>query len=105
MKTKLIGTAVIAVFVAVGCGKNEGKKREAAMSIVGDMVAIPDKDFKMGKHEVTQAQWEAVMGNNPSAFKGADLPVRLSCGFEGRLLQACGWNRDHEKHVGRGGVV
>ena len=75
MKTKLIGAAVIAVFVAVGCGKNEGKKREAAMDIVGDMVAIPEKNFKMGKHEVTQAQWEAVMGNNPSAFKGADLPV------------------------------
>ena len=75
MKTKLIGAAVIAVFVAVGCGKNEGKKREAAMSIAGDMVAIPEKNFKMGKHEVTQAQWEAVMGSNPSAFKGADLPV------------------------------
>ena len=75
MKTKLIGAAVIAVFVAVGCGKNEGKKREAAMSIAGDMVAIPEKNFKMGKHEVTQAQWEAVMGNNPSKFENANNPV------------------------------
>jgi formylglycine-generating enzyme required for sulfatase activity len=33
------------------------------------------RDFEMGKHEVTQAQWEAVMGNNPSNFKGPDLPV------------------------------
>jgi len=33
------------------------------------------KPFEMGKYEITQAQWEAVMGANPSAFKGADLPV------------------------------
>ncbi|NOR87868.1 MAG: SUMF1/EgtB/PvdO family nonheme iron enzyme [Bacteroidales bacterium] len=32
-------------------------------------------DFSIGKYEVTQEQWEAVMGNNPSKFKGADLPV------------------------------
>ena len=31
--------------------------------------------FYMQTTEVTQAQWEAVMGNNPSAFKGPDLPV------------------------------
>jgi len=31
--------------------------------------------FWMGKHEVTQEQWEAVMGNNPSYFKGAKNPV------------------------------
>jgi formylglycine-generating enzyme required for sulfatase activity len=33
------------------------------------------KGFEMGKYEVTQAQWEAVMGSNPSEFKGADRPV------------------------------
>jgi formylglycine-generating enzyme required for sulfatase activity len=33
------------------------------------------KAFEMGKYEVTQAQWEAVMGTNPSKFKGADRPV------------------------------
>jgi eukaryotic-like serine/threonine-protein kinase len=33
------------------------------------------KPFYMGKHEVTQEQYEAVMGNNPSSNKGAKLPV------------------------------
>jgi hypothetical protein len=31
--------------------------------------------FSIGKYEVTQAQWDAVMDDNPSEFKGADLPV------------------------------
>ncbi|MEI6206576.1 MAG: SUMF1/EgtB/PvdO family nonheme iron enzyme [Desulfuromonadales bacterium] len=33
------------------------------------------RDFYLGKYPVTQAQWEAVMGRNPSKFKGADRPV------------------------------
>ena len=32
-------------------------------------------DYYMGKYEVTQALWQAVMGNNPSHFKGENLPV------------------------------
>lgn len=31
--------------------------------------------FFMGKTEVTQALWEAVMGENPSKFQGPNLPV------------------------------
>jgi formylglycine-generating enzyme required for sulfatase activity len=31
--------------------------------------------FFLGVHPVTQAQWQAVMGNNPSHFKGENLPV------------------------------
>jgi formylglycine-generating enzyme required for sulfatase activity len=33
------------------------------------------KPFSMGKFEVTQAQYQAIMGNNPSRFKGANRPV------------------------------
>ena len=36
-------------------------------------VTVPT--FFMGKHPVTQEQWQAVMGNNPSRFKGSKLPV------------------------------
>ncbi len=32
-------------------------------------------DFWIGKYEVTQAEWEAVMGNNPSSFRGNNYPV------------------------------
>ncbi|HKQ51396.1 MAG TPA: bifunctional serine/threonine-protein kinase/formylglycine-generating enzyme family protein, partial [Pyrinomonadaceae bacterium] len=32
-------------------------------------------EFYLGKYEVTQAQWRAVMGTNPSLFKGDELPV------------------------------
>ena len=31
--------------------------------------------FFIGKYEVTQEEWQTVMGNNPSRFKGDDLPV------------------------------
>jgi hypothetical protein len=36
-------------------------------------------DFYIGKYEVTQAQWKVVMGedNNPSYFKGDNLPVEM----------------------------
>ena len=33
------------------------------------------KAFEIGKYEVTQAQWQAVMGSNPSAIKGDNRPV------------------------------
>ena len=32
-------------------------------------------DYYIGKYEVTQALWQAVMGSNPSNFKGDNLPV------------------------------
>ena len=32
-------------------------------------------DYYIGKYEVTQALWQAVMGNDPSYFKGDNLPV------------------------------
>ena len=43
-------------------------------------------DFYIGKFEVTQSQWQKVMGTNPSAFKecGTDCPVET---FNGDMLQ------------------
>ena len=52
-----------------------GRAGDPVERLVAEMVQIPGRDYRMGKFEVTQAQWEAVMGENPSKFKGADHPV------------------------------
>ena len=49
--------------------------------------------FWLGKYELTQVQWEAVMGNNPSSYEGVNRPVeRVSWtdiqGFESALGNA-----------------
>lgn len=41
----------------------------------GPMHRVTVSSFYLGKYEVTQAQWRAVMGGNPSRFKGDDRPV------------------------------
>jgi eukaryotic-like serine/threonine-protein kinase len=51
--------------------------------------------FYCSKFPVTQKQWQAVMKNNPSAFKGADLPVETvswndAKAFCSNLLQLTG---------------
>ena len=33
------------------------------------------KDYWLGKYEITQEQWQAVMGDNPSRFRGDKYPV------------------------------
>jgi formylglycine-generating enzyme required for sulfatase activity len=34
-------------------------------------------DFYIGRYDVTQKEWLAVMGSNPSKFKGGNLPVEM----------------------------
>ncbi len=47
--------------------------------IAKNMIPIPDKDYRIGKCEVTQALWEAVMGRNPlddkEEWRGWSRPV------------------------------
>jgi hypothetical protein len=47
------------------------------------------EDFWIGKYEVTQAQWRAVMGNNPSHFQGDKLPVEEVCWGGGDCPKEC----------------
>ena len=54
---------------------SQGKKTSFEFCSIPVDKSIIDKDFYMGKYPVTQQQWEAVMGNNPSRFKGDSLPV------------------------------
>ena len=46
-----------------------------AMFGVPVTVKIPERNYAFGKYEVTQRQYEVVMKNNPSEFKGENLPV------------------------------
>jgi formylglycine-generating enzyme required for sulfatase activity len=57
------------------------------------------KGFYLGKYEVTQAQWEKVMGNNPSKFKGADRPVEEVSWSD--ALEFCKKLTEMEKKAGR----
>jgi formylglycine-generating enzyme required for sulfatase activity len=51
-------------------------KAEEGRQANEDLVKVRiNKGFWMGKTEVTQAQWQAVMGSNPSYFEGDNLPV------------------------------
>ena len=39
-------------------------------------------DFYMSKYEVTQAEYQAVMGSNPSFYSGSDKPVERVSWFD-----------------------
>ncbi len=55
--------------------------------------------YWLGKYEVTQAQYEAVMGTNPSDFKGADLPVERVTWND--AVKFCEWLTAQERVAGR----
>ncbi|MFN0202370.1 MAG: formylglycine-generating enzyme family protein, partial [Bacteroidia bacterium] len=60
------------VFVEGGTfmmGSNDGSSDEKPVH------SVTVSSFYMGKYEVTQAEWQEIMGNNPSSFKGDNLPV------------------------------
>ena len=57
----------------MGTPENEPGRRPPEMS---QYTVVLTQGFYLGKYEVTQAQWVAVMGNNPSGFGGKpDHPV------------------------------
>ena len=72
-----LGNNIFMDFVLIESGKfNMGSYEE-----VGDEDELPVREisitqpFYMGRYEVTQRQWQQVMGENPSSFIGDDLPV------------------------------
>ena len=76
----LLGLALAVTLGFCGCGNETEKSEEtfeknALSHLMKSFVKIEEKNCYIGKYEVTQEQWEAVMGHNPAHFKGADRPV------------------------------
>ncbi len=66
------GVSFEMVFVEGGTfqmGSNDGDSREKPVH------SVTLSDYYIGRTEVTQELWQAVMGSNPSDFKGAKNPV------------------------------
>jgi formylglycine-generating enzyme required for sulfatase activity len=57
------------------------------------------KGYWLGKYEVTQAQYKAIMKVNPSEFKGADLPVEMVSWYD--AMEFCEKLTEIEKAAGR----
>ena len=58
--------------IKAGCfqmGSNDGQDDEKPVH------RVCLSAYAIGKYEVTQAQWQKVMGNNPSSYKGSNKPV------------------------------
>jgi len=56
----------------MGATSEQGSNVDGDESPIHQVTLSP---FYLGSHEITQIEWEAVMGNNPSYFKGENLPV------------------------------
>ena len=57
-------------------GSNEGKGARDRYECTGPEHGVRVGSFYIGRFEVTQSLWSAVMGENPSRFRGSDsLPV------------------------------
>jgi formylglycine-generating enzyme required for sulfatase activity/TolB-like protein len=54
-----------------GRGSDEGPQRQVTVS-----------SFNIGKYQVTQKEYEEIMGTNPSNFKGSNLPVERVSWFD-----------------------
>lgn len=93
---KLLLFLVIGIIVVVGaCSQQEPEQRETPELPTNDnLVRVKGgtfmnaksnyygkdmtlSDFYMGKYEITQKEWAEVMGSNPSAFQGDNLPVEM----------------------------
>jgi len=100
LKDQLMKRLLVAALTLLTCSLLAQNPRQSAVSVefvkivpgefmmgcsVGDIDCNDDerpihrvqitKPFEIGKYEVTQAQWQAVMASNPSTIKGDDHPV------------------------------
>ena len=93
-KTLLLGIASIATI----CGINTYAATEMILvkggtfkmgnekeTVFADELPVHDvtlNDFYIGTYEISQQEWQNVMGYNPSHFQGDDLPVESISWYE-----------------------
>lgn len=82
------GTFVMGATEEQGADAQKGEKPAHQVTL---------SDFYICKYEVTQAEWEAVMGHNPSKFVGENYPVEQvswtdCCDFIAKLNRLTGLN-------------
>jgi formylglycine-generating enzyme required for sulfatase activity len=81
VKFKVTAIDVIEMVAVQGSTFNMGcnaEQEEYCFTIELPLHEVTLSDFYISKYEVTQAQWEKVMGNNPSYFIGDSLPVAVT---------------------------
>ena len=72
----LAGDAKFAVRLAWMKAKmDETERSDRIREIIAGLVHVPGRGFLLSRTEVTQPQWCAFMGVNPSAFRGTASPV------------------------------
>jgi len=64
-------------FVLIPAGKFKTAWKQNELDEVVPREVTISQPFYLGKYEVTQEQWVAVMGKNPSYFKGRTDPVEM----------------------------
>lgn len=82
MKKMIMFLSAIACssFFMMSCAKKNSISFENGAEY--ELVSVPDKDFLIGKTEITQAVYEAVMGENPSFNKQDDFPAENLSWFD-----------------------
>lgn len=84
MKKLLTLLLLATMFIVSGCSQKTpdgfvlvkgGTFVNTKSNLYGKGVTL--SDFYIGKYEVTQKEWTEVMENNPSEFKGDNLPVEM----------------------------
>lgn len=93
MKKQLILLTVILLLITLGGCNN--KVPEDMVLIKGGVIKNTNSNyyrqeekltsFYIGKYEVTQKEWIEVMGSNPSAFIGDNLPVEMISWYDAIL--------------------
>jgi formylglycine-generating enzyme required for sulfatase activity len=59
----------------MGSPETEKQRESWKKGVESPQHRVTIQPFWLGKYPITQRQWQAVMGNNPSKFKGDNRPV------------------------------